>query len=73
MGWDAFRAAETAILRRIFQDHPKDAVVACGGGCVEREENRKLLQEFRNSGAVIVHVVRDKEETLRDLVGEKVQ
>lgn len=73
MGWDAFRAAETAILQKILRDHPSDAVVACGAGCVEKEANRILLQEFRDSGGVIVHVVRDKEETLRDLAGEKVQ
>lgn len=37
---------------------------------VEREENRDALKEFREAGAPIVHVIRDKEETLRYLVDE---
>lgn len=69
-GWSAFRDAETVILRKLLQDHPKDFVIACGGGAVEREENREMLKEFRLQGGTIFHVVRDKEETVRYLVDE---
>ncbi|GAA5996741.1 hypothetical protein JCM5350_008370, partial [Sporobolomyces pararoseus] len=69
-GWSAFRDAETKILRKILEDHPKDFVIACGGGVVEREVNRDLLRKFKDEGGTIVHVVRDKEETVRYLVDE---
>ncbi|GAA6012723.1 hypothetical protein JCM11491_002542 [Sporobolomyces phaffii] len=69
-GWSAFRDAETLILKKLLQDHPKDFVIACGGGVVERELNRQLLQQFKDRGGTIVHVVRDKDETVRYLVDE---
>ncbi|ORY88662.1 type I 3-dehydroquinase-domain-containing protein [Leucosporidium creatinivorum] len=69
-GWAAFRDAESIILRKLFAEHPKGVVIACGGGVVEREENRELLKQFRDDGHPIVHVVRDKEETIRYLVDE---
>ncbi|KAK4699022.1 hypothetical protein P7C70_g7247, partial [Phenoliferia sp. Uapishka_3] len=69
-GWEAFRDAETTLLRRLLEEHPKGVVIACGGGVVEREENRDLLARFREVGPV-VHVVRDKEETVRYLVDEE--
>ncbi|GAA5932302.1 uncharacterized protein JCM15063_001184 [Sporobolomyces koalae] len=69
-GWSAFREAETQILAKLLSDHPKDYVIACGGGVVEREANRDLLKAFRERGGTIVHVVRDKDETVRYLVDE---
>ncbi|KAI5474368.1 shikimate kinase [Pseudohyphozyma bogoriensis] len=69
-GWSAFRDAETQILRRLLEQYPRNYVIACGGGVVEREENRQLLKAFRERGGPIVHVVRDKEETIKYLVDE---
>ncbi|KAK4047805.1 hypothetical protein OIV83_005147 [Microbotryomycetes sp. JL201] len=69
-GWPAFRDAETVILRKLLAEHPTGYVIACGGGVVEREENRELLARFRNDGHPIVHVIRDKTETVRYLVDE---
>ncbi|GAA5861724.1 hypothetical protein JCM1840_005242 [Sporobolomyces johnsonii] len=69
-GWAAFRDAETVILKKLLEDHPKGFVIACGGGVVEREENRELLRAFKEKGGPIVHVVRDKEETVRYLIDE---
>jgi len=69
-GWSAFRDAETQILKKLLEDHPKDFVIACGGGVVEREVNRDLLKRFKGEGGTIVHVVRDKDETVRYLVDE---
>ncbi|KPV72850.1 uncharacterized protein RHOBADRAFT_254, partial [Rhodotorula graminis WP1] len=67
-GWSAFRDAETRILAQLLREHPRGYVVACGGGVVERDENRELLARFRDDqGCPIVHVVRDKEETVRYL------
>lgn len=70
-GWSAFRDAETAILRKLLDEHPRGYVIACGGGVVERDENCDLLRAFRDQGCPIVHVVRDKEETVRYLVDEQ--
>ncbi|BGP52335.1 hypothetical protein JCM10450v2_008306 [Rhodotorula kratochvilovae] len=70
-GWSAFRDAETVILKKLFDEHPRGYVIACGGGVVEREENRELLRKFKQAGGPIVHVVRDKEETVRYLVDEQ--
>jgi len=71
-GWHAFRDAETRILAQLLREHPRGYVVACGGGVVERDENRDMLARFRDEqGCPIVHVVRDKEETVRYLVDEQ--
>lgn len=37
---------------------------------MERETNRELLRQFKEKGGPIVHVVRDKEETIKYLVDE---
>lgn len=54
-GINAFRAIETETLRRIVRDTSggnteTGAVIATGGGIVERDENRDLLRE---NGAVV--------------------
>lgn len=69
-GWPEFRQKETEILKRLVEQHPKGYVIACGGGVVEKEENRSLLDQFRKDGGPIVHVVRDEDETVRYLVDE---
>jgi shikimate kinase len=70
-GWPAFRDAEAAILKKLLDEHPTGCVIACGGGVVERQENRDLLARFRDAHHPIVHVVRDKDETIRYLVNEE--
>ena len=57
-GWDAFRDAETIILRRILKEHPKGFVIACGGGVVERAENCEMLRRFREIGPVVHEIGR---------------
>lgn len=46
-GEDAFRNMETETLRRLVRGEGAAAgrIIACGGGIVEREENRDLLRE----------------------------
>ncbi|KAJ1965812.1 3-dehydroquinate dehydratase (3-dehydroquinase) [Dipsacomyces acuminosporus] len=54
-GWPAFRAHERRLLvQALLQDHPSGALIACGGGVVEDEENRKLLQKHAASGAAVI-------------------
>lgn len=69
-GWAHFRQRETEILQRLVEQHPKGYVIACGGGVVERQENRDLLEHFRKQVGPIVNVVRDQDETVRYLVDE---
>lgn len=69
-GWAHFRQRETEILQRLVDQHPRGYVIACGGGVVERPENRDLLDHFRKHVGPIVHVVRDQDETVRYLVDE---
>jgi len=42
-GWERFRQMETEILTEIVKT--KNAVLDLGGGIVEKQENRKLIQE----------------------------
>lgn len=44
-GESAFRDAETAELRTTLKK-PSDLVLATGGGCVLREENRAIISEY---------------------------
>ncbi|KAJ7647600.1 type I 3-dehydroquinase-domain-containing protein [Roridomyces roridus] len=62
-GWDAFRQIESDILHALLQTHLTGKVIACGGGVVELERNRSLLQSFRSHGLVI-HVLREKDAVL---------
>lgn len=66
-GWSAFRDRETEMLERLLRDHPTGYVIATGGGVVDRERNRELLAAFEGP---ILHVVRDKTETVNYLVDE---
>ena len=43
-GEDAFRTEETALLRELLDREP--SFISCGGGVVERTENRKLLDRY---------------------------
>ncbi|KAJ6602150.1 type I 3-dehydroquinase-domain-containing protein [Mycena sp. CBHHK59/15] len=65
-GWDAFRSIESEILHDLLRTHLTGKVIACGGGVVELERNRSLLQAFRSHGLVI-HVLREKDAVLQYL------
>ncbi|KAJ1658541.1 3-dehydroquinate dehydratase (3-dehydroquinase) [Dispira simplex] len=45
-GWEAFRTLESQLLTNVLRDHPKKAVVACGGGIVETPEGREVLKQY---------------------------
>ncbi len=66
-GEDAFRRIETETLRRVLRNPArknteKGLVVATGGGIVEREENRELLQE----NGKVIYLRRSLEELPKD-------
>ncbi|KAJ7729534.1 type I 3-dehydroquinase-domain-containing protein [Mycena maculata] len=62
-GWDSFRQIESDILHVLLRTHLTSKVIACGGGVVELERNRSLLQAFCLHGLVI-HVLREKDAVL---------
>ncbi len=44
-GIEKFRKIETKMMRMVLRSGKDRFILATGGGCVEREENRELLQE----------------------------
>ncbi|KAJ1956709.1 3-dehydroquinate dehydratase (3-dehydroquinase), partial [Linderina pennispora] len=54
-GWPAFRDHERAMLvQALEQEHPEGAVIACGGGVVESEQNRAYLKQYAKTGGTVV-------------------
>ena len=47
--------------------YPTNKVIACGGGVVERPENREILKAFAESHGPVIHVLREKDIVLRYL------
>ncbi|KAE9408665.1 shikimate-5-dehydrogenase [Gymnopus androsaceus JB14] len=62
-GWEEFRKVESKHLETILPNNLTGKVIACGGGVVELERNRAILQRFRDHGPVI-HVLREKDAVL---------
>ncbi|RVU98635.1 shikimate kinase [Coriobacteriales bacterium OH1046] len=60
-GEDAFRDAETRVLRNLEQR--KSLLVSCGGGIVERPENCELMRGM----GVVVFLDGDLEDSLRQI------
>lgn len=58
-GWEGFRDAELAVLKRVLKDHPTGHVFACGGGVVEMPEARKLLTDYHKSKGNVLLIMRD--------------
>ena len=63
-GWEDFRFKEGQIITWLLSRYPANTVIACGGGVVEREENRRLLGAFGQSKGPVIYVLREKEEVL---------
>lgn len=61
-GWEAFRCAETKILRELLEAHAMDYVVSLGGGVVESPEARELLKRYARDHGPVVHVAREVDE-----------
>ncbi|KAJ2161204.1 3-dehydroquinate dehydratase (3-dehydroquinase) [Coemansia sp. RSA 552] len=54
-GWPAFREHESDVLAKALQRaHHTGAVIACGGGVVESEANRKILQRHIAAGGPVI-------------------
>ena len=60
-GEDDFRREETKILRKLSQKN--NCIIATGGGVVERQENKEILQ----SGGTVVFIDRNPEDIYGDI------
>ena len=67
-GWEQFRSAELALLKKMIEEKPHGYVFACGGGVVETTEARMLLINFQKRGGLVVHVMRPIEKVM-DFLG----
>ncbi|PGH09394.1 pentafunctional AROM polypeptide [Helicocarpus griseus UAMH5409] len=63
-GWEGFRAAELALLRRVMTKKPIGYVFACGGGVVEMPEARELLTQYHKTKGNVLLVMRDIEQVM---------
>ncbi|KAJ1969038.1 3-dehydroquinate dehydratase (3-dehydroquinase) [Dispira parvispora] len=45
-GWESFRTLEAQLLAKVLRDHPKETVVACGGGIIETPQGREVLNQY---------------------------
>ncbi|PSS22124.1 hypothetical protein M430DRAFT_40906 [Amorphotheca resinae ATCC 22711] len=70
-GWEGFRDAELALLRRVMAEKPTGHVFACGGGVVETPEARHLLSNYHKSGGIVLLVHRDTEQVMKYLQIDK--
>ena len=68
--WPSFRAQETSILKDLIKTHSKGHIISLGGGVVEVEENRSMLQAYAKEGGRIVHIIRDIDDILDYLNSE---
>ncbi|KAK3049843.1 hypothetical protein LTS18_012684, partial [Coniosporium uncinatum] len=58
-GWEVFREKELEILRKVLQEKPTGYVFACGGGIVEQEPARQLLEKYHKTGGTVLLISRD--------------
>lgn len=63
-GWEGFRAAELALLRRVMHEKPTGYVFACGGGIVETPEARELLIRYHKGKGNVLLVMRNIKEVM---------
>ncbi|ORY56199.1 type I 3-dehydroquinase-domain-containing protein [Leucosporidium creatinivorum] len=61
-GFAYFRERESALLEQLLTVHGEGKIIVLGGGVVEREDNRRRLQEYARTRGPVFHVERDLEE-----------
>ena len=70
-GWDRFREIELSMLERSIQNHPSGHIFACGGGIVEKQEARLLLQNHQKSGGAVILIKRNLHSNSKYLHADK--
>ncbi|KAK7539165.1 EPSP synthase-domain-containing protein [Phyllosticta citricarpa] len=69
-GWDFFREKELDCLKQHLTEKPTGHIFACGGGIVEIPEARKLLNDWKKDGTVLL-ITRDIEKVIEYLNRDK--
>lgn len=70
-GWDGFRDEELKLLERSVKEKGTGHVLACGGGIVELEAARKVLNDYQKDGGIVLLVTRDIEKIMSFLQSDK--
>ncbi|CAG8543766.1 7219_t:CDS:2, partial [Ambispora gerdemannii] len=71
-GWEAFRAKETELLSSLLENNGFGYIISCGGGIIETENSREILQKYINEkNGIVVHLVRDIDEVEKYLGQDK--
>lgn len=63
-GWEKFRELESQIAKESIAKFSTGHVISTGGGIVESEESRKILQSY---DGIVLHLHRDLDETVQFL------
>ncbi|KAF8581457.1 Pentafunctional AroM protein [Ramaria rubella] len=66
-GWEAFRVAETEILRGLLKHNAHNYVISLGGGVVEVPDARDLLKTYARECGPVVHIAREVDEIVKYL------
>ena len=70
-GWNEFRKAESGVLSEVVKSKPRGHVFGCGGGVVERADNRKILTDFHTQGGLVILIHRPITQILKYLYQDK--
>ncbi|KAK2880173.1 hypothetical protein FQN49_000492 [Arthroderma sp. PD_2] len=70
-GWEGFRDAELALLKRVIAEKPVGHIFACGGGIVETKEARDLLIDYHKTKGNVFLVMRNIKKVIEFLEVDK--
>ncbi|KAL5413283.1 hypothetical protein PMIN06_009713 [Paraphaeosphaeria minitans] len=70
-GWDGFRDEEYKLLERAVKEKGTGHVLACGGGIVETQAARDVLNNYQKDGGIVLLVTRDIEKIMSFLQVDK--
>ncbi|KAJ3119130.1 3-dehydroquinate dehydratase (3-dehydroquinase) [Phlyctochytrium bullatum] len=73
--WDEFRRLEASFLDKVLKEKPTNHVISCGGGIVETEAGREVLERWAKveagSKRHVLHISRPIEEIVDYLTVDK--
>ncbi|ODV63497.1 pentafunctional protein ARO1p [Ascoidea rubescens DSM 1968] len=72
-GWPAFREKESEFFLEATELFSTDYVISTGGGIVEGEECRNLLNTYKDEGGIVLHLHRNIDETISFLNKDEVR
>lgn len=72
-GWPAFREKESKFFKEATELYSTGYIISTGGGIVEGEECRGLLNLYKDNGGIVLHLHRNIEETISFLNKDEVR